>query len=109
MGLPTDTQQSHDIPDLSTLPESVRALFQQAFGDATGHLFLVALPFAVVALVCVVFIREVPLRTTILREDEVAPVAGVRGGRDGGKPCRALTSSAASSRRSASSSAASSG
>jgi len=76
MGLPTDTHQSHQIPDLSTLRESVRALFQQAFGDATGHLFLVALPFAVVALVCVVFIREVPLRTTILREDEVAPVAG---------------------------------
>ncbi len=78
MGLAANAQQSHDIPDLSTLPAPVRALFQQAFGDATGHLFLVALPFAVVALVCVVFIREVPLRTTILREDEVTPVAGVR-------------------------------
>jgi len=31
-----------------------------------------------VALVCVIFIREVPLRTTILREDEVAPVHGVQ-------------------------------
>jgi EmrB/QacA subfamily drug resistance transporter len=78
MGLAADAQQSHDIPDLSTLPAPVRELFQQAFGDATGHLFLVALPFAVVALVCVVLIREVPLRTTILREDEVAPAAGVR-------------------------------
>jgi hypothetical protein len=35
--------------------------------------FLVALPFAALALVCVLFIREVPLRTTILREDEVVP------------------------------------
>ena len=78
MGLAANAQQSHDIPDLSTLPAAVRELFQQAFGDATGHLFLVSLPFAVVALVCVVFIREVPLRTTILREDEVAPVDGVR-------------------------------
>jgi EmrB/QacA subfamily drug resistance transporter len=78
MGLPTNTQQSHDIPDLSTLPAAVRALFQQAFGEATGHLFLVAVPFAVVALVCVLFIREVPLRTTILREDEVTPVDDVR-------------------------------
>ena len=33
------------------------------------------MPFAVVALVCVLFIREVPLRTTILREAEVAPEA----------------------------------
>ena len=73
MGLPTDGHQSHDIPDLSTLPEAVRALFQQAFGEATGHVFLVALPFAALALVCVLFIREVPLRTTILREDEVVP------------------------------------
>ena len=73
MGLPTDGHQSHDIPDLSTLPEAVRALFQHAFGEATGHVFLVALPFAALALVCVLFIREVPLRTTILREDEVVP------------------------------------
>lgn len=78
LGLPAGGHQSHDIPDLSTLPVAVRELFQQAFGDATGHLFLVALPFAVVALVCVVFIREVPLRTTILREDEVAPADGAR-------------------------------
>jgi hypothetical protein len=73
LGLPANGHQSHDIPDLATLPEPVRALFQQAFGEATGHLFLVALPFAALALVFVVFIREVPLRTTILREDEVMP------------------------------------
>src|SRR4051794_16021818 len=78
MGLPASGHQSHDIPDLSTLPAAVRELFQQAFGDATGHLFLVALPFAALALVCVIFIREVPLRTTILREDEAAPTVGVR-------------------------------
>jgi EmrB/QacA subfamily drug resistance transporter len=78
LGLPAGGHQSHDIPDLTTLPAAVRELFQQAFGDATGHLFLVALPFAVVALGCVVFIREVPLRTTILREDEVAPADGAR-------------------------------
>ena len=78
LGLPAGGHRSHDIPDLSTLPEPVRAVFQQAFGEATGHLFLVALPFAAVALVCVLFIREVPLRTTILREDEVAPTEGAR-------------------------------
>jgi hypothetical protein len=33
--------------------------------------FLVALPFAALALVCVVLIKEVPLRTTIHRADEV--------------------------------------
>jgi EmrB/QacA subfamily drug resistance transporter len=71
MGISQDAHQSHAIPDLKTLPGPVRALFEQAFGDATGHLFLVAVPFAVAAFLCVIFIREVPLRTTIERVDEL--------------------------------------
>ena len=55
------------IPDLDALPAPVRALYESAFGEATGHLFLVATPFALLALVCVLFIREVPLRTTLDR------------------------------------------
>ena len=50
----------------------LRAVFEGAFGDATGHIFLVALPFAVAALVAVLLIEEVPLRTTVLRDDEIA-------------------------------------
>jgi hypothetical protein len=57
------------IPDLDALPAPIRALYESAFGEATGHLFLVAAPFALLALVCVLFIREVPLRTTLDRED----------------------------------------
>lgn len=64
---------SSTIPDVSTLPGPVRELYQQAFGEATGHLFLVAVPFAAVALLCILAIREVPLRTTLDRDDE--PVA----------------------------------
>jgi EmrB/QacA subfamily drug resistance transporter len=64
--------ESHSIPDMSELPGPVRAVFEAAFGDATAHLFLIAAPFAAVALVAVLFIREVPLRTTIEREDELA-------------------------------------
>ena len=64
-----------EIPDLATLPAPLRSIFEGAFGDATGHIFLVALPFAVAAFVCVLFIKEVPLRTTIDRVDELAPEA----------------------------------
>jgi hypothetical protein len=78
IGVSTDSHQSHSIPDLDSLPGPVRAIFEQAFGEATGHLFLVAAPFAVAALVCVLFIREVPLRTTIHRADEIAPEATTR-------------------------------
>jgi EmrB/QacA subfamily drug resistance transporter len=71
--------ESHSIPDLSTLPGPVRAVFESAFGDATAHLFLIAAPFAAVALVAVLFIREVPLRTTIERADEMTPTAAASG------------------------------
>jgi MFS family permease len=75
LGVPAGSTDSHEIPDLAALPGPIRQVFEQAFGEATGHLFLVAVPFAVLAFVCVLFIREVPLRTTILREDEIAPEA----------------------------------
>jgi hypothetical protein len=61
------------IPDMSTLPGPVREVFETAFGDATGHLFLIAAPCAAIALIAVLFIREVPLRTTIERADELVP------------------------------------
>jgi len=64
--------ESHSIPDMSKLPGPVRTVFESAFADATAHLFLIAVPFAVVAFLAVLFIREVPLRTTIERQDEVA-------------------------------------
>lgn len=65
LGVPTTGQQSHSIPDLDALPAQVRHVFEHAFGLASGHLFLIAAPFAAAALVAILFIREVPLRVTI--------------------------------------------
>jgi len=78
MGIPTSSHQSHELPDLDALPGPVRAVFEHAFGAATGELFLVATPFAVLALVAVFFIREVPLRTTL---GETEPVVTEAAGR----------------------------
>ncbi|WP_435747461.1 MDR family MFS transporter [Nocardioides sp. SYSU DS0663] len=77
MGVEAPTGGTGSIPDLSALPAPVRALYEQSFGEATGHLFLIAVPFAVVALVCVVLIKEVPLRTTTGDSvgEQVAPEA----------------------------------
>ncbi len=86
LGVAVDPHRSGNIPDVSSLDEPFRSIFEHAFGEATGHLFLVALPFAVLALVCVLFIKEVPLRTTILRADEMTPEAtpdAVLGRREG--------------------------
>jgi EmrB/QacA subfamily drug resistance transporter len=68
MGI-TAGHSTGSIPDLGALPAPVRALYESAFGEASGHLFLAAAPFALLALVCVLFIREVPLRTTLDRDD----------------------------------------
>lgn len=51
------------IPDLSTLPKNVRIVVEQSFGNAIADLFLVAAPVALVSLVAVLFLREVPLGT----------------------------------------------
>ncbi|MBC7592787.1 MAG: MFS transporter [Kineosporiaceae bacterium] len=59
------------IPDMTTLPDKIRPIFETAFADATGHIFLLAAPFAVLALLAILLIREVPLRETIEREDEL--------------------------------------
>ncbi|MER6404430.1 MDR family MFS transporter [Streptomyces viridosporus] len=52
------------VPDVSTLPAPVRAVVEHAYGVATADLFLVATPFALLALVAVVFLKEKPLKTT---------------------------------------------
>jgi EmrB/QacA subfamily drug resistance transporter len=65
MGITETSHQSHSIPDLGSLPGPVRDLYEHAFGTAIGHIFLISVPFAIVALVCVLFIKEVPLRTTV--------------------------------------------
>ncbi|QIK68622.1 MFS transporter [Nocardioides sp. HDW12B] len=65
------------IPDLASLPAPVRELYETAFGDATGHLFLISVPFAVVAFVCILAVREVPLRTTLDVEEAAGSVTPV--------------------------------
>ena len=47
------------------MPAPIRHIVRAAYGDATGHIFLISAVVAVVALLAVLFIKEVPLRTTV--------------------------------------------
>ena len=58
---PSAMGSSSAIPDLSTLPENIRVVVEQAFGNAIADLFLVAAPVALVSLIAVLFLKEVPL------------------------------------------------
>ena len=42
---------------------------RQSYGDATGRIFLIAAACAAVALIAVLFIKEVPLRKTVNKVD----------------------------------------
>ena len=52
------------IPPPAELPAPVRTVIEDAYGHATGDLFVYTVPLALVAFVCVLLIREVPLRTS---------------------------------------------
>ena len=58
------------LPDVGLLPAPLRSLFEGAFGDVTGHIFGLALPFAALALLTVCFIKEGRLRTTLDKLEE---------------------------------------
>jgi len=51
--------------DLTALPAPILAIVRAAYGDATGHLFLIGAAFALIALIAVIFVKEVPLRQTV--------------------------------------------
>ncbi|MFC4495434.1 MFS transporter [Streptomyces ovatisporus] len=53
-----------EIPDLSELPGPVRQVIEGAYGHAIGDIHLYAAPAALLGLLLVLLIKEVPLRTT---------------------------------------------
>ncbi|MFB9322323.1 MDR family MFS transporter [Cryptosporangium minutisporangium] len=64
IGVTSTGGDSGSLPDLDALPAPVRTVVMDAYGHAAGDVFLVAAPFALLAFVAVLFIREVALRTS---------------------------------------------
>ncbi|MBE7702048.1 MFS transporter [Oerskovia sp. Sa1BUA8] len=62
MGVPSDARGG-TVPDVNTLPAPMRDLVERAYGDGIADIFLVAVPLAVIGLICVLFLKEVPLGT----------------------------------------------
>jgi len=64
LGVPTDSMGgSNAVPDVATLPGPLKDLVERSYGDGIAEIFLVAVPLALVALVAVSFLKEVPLGT----------------------------------------------
>ena len=75
---------ANDITALRGLPEPVKTWVLTAFTNAMDDVFLVGLPFMVVALVIAIFMREVPLIGRGAGHDAADAGDGAAGGQEDG-------------------------
>ncbi|MFD5215401.1 DHA2 family efflux MFS transporter permease subunit [Microbacterium sp. NPDC058345] len=54
---------SGNVPDISTLPDSIRRVVESAYGLGIADAFIVAVPLAVIGVIAIAFIRNKPLST----------------------------------------------
>jgi EmrB/QacA subfamily drug resistance transporter len=64
IGVPTGSGGDSSSLDLQGLPAAVAEVVRSAYGDATGFVFALSAAVALLGLVAILLIREVPLRTT---------------------------------------------
>jgi EmrB/QacA subfamily drug resistance transporter len=76
--------------DLNDLPAPVQAVVRAAYGDSFGELFLIAAAAAVLTLVTVFVVKEVPLRNTIEMRPEAAGDVTAALAEDTGREARGL-------------------
>ncbi|GAA0926549.1 MDR family MFS transporter [Virgisporangium aurantiacum] len=68
-----------DSLNVSALPEPIAHIVRAAYGDATGHIFLISAGIAVVSVIAALLLRPVTLRTSLdLREVPAPTGAGDR-------------------------------
>jgi EmrB/QacA subfamily drug resistance transporter len=80
LGIPADSMGgSNAVPDVSTLPAPVRDLVERSYGDGIAEIFLVAVPLALVALIAVSFLKEVPLGTKTGLQERLEREAALSG------------------------------
>lgn len=56
-----DQIQSGALPKVSVMPEVVRVIFEDIYAQGISHSFLIAVPFAIVSLIAVLFLPNKPL------------------------------------------------
>jgi EmrB/QacA subfamily drug resistance transporter len=66
------------LPDVNALPGPIRAIVEHGYGAGVGEIFLIAAPLGLIALVCILLIKEVPLGTVSGVEATLAENAAVQ-------------------------------
>ena len=73
--------------DLKDLPAPIADIMRAAYGDATAGIFMISAAVSVVALLAVIFIKEVPLRKTV----DITPEATLQANAAGEAGMTAMT------------------
>ena len=60
--------QSGTLPQVSAMPEQLRIVFEDIYANGISHSFLIAVPFAVLSLIAIVFLPNKPLTTMTTTE-----------------------------------------
>jgi EmrB/QacA subfamily drug resistance transporter len=69
--------------NITALPDAMQHIVRAAYGDATGHIFLISAGIAVVGLIAAAFLKPVTLRTSLDLPDAEAAVVTAAGAIDG--------------------------
>lgn len=64
-GIPVTGRAAGGSLDIAALPEPVKAIVRAAYGDATGHIFLISAGITVVGLVAAAFLKPAALRDSL--------------------------------------------
>ena len=63
-----DQLQSGSIPRVADMPEALRVIFEDIYAQGISHSFLIAVPFAVLSLIAIIFLPNVPLTRMTTKE-----------------------------------------
>ncbi|MET0423490.1 MAG: MDR family MFS transporter [Actinoplanes sp.] len=72
--------------NINALPDAVQHIVRAAYGDATGHIFLISAIIAVVGVIAALFLKPTTLRTSVDLPDPAQSVALAADAVDGAPP-----------------------
>lgn len=86
-GVPASSSSSGNSNlNLAALPEAIQNVVRAAYGDATGHIFLISAAIAVVGVIASLFLKQVTLRSSLDLPDAATTAAVAADAVDGAPP-----------------------
>ncbi|MFI5927732.1 MDR family MFS transporter [Micromonospora sp. NPDC051543] len=74
-GIPTSGSGGDSNLNITALPDGVQHIVRAAYGDATGHIFLISAAIGVVGIIAALLLRPVTLRTSLDLPDAATSTA----------------------------------